>query len=125
MTDKSYLNDADMDELFALAADDTPAPSVALTAKIIADAERIADQREAESVRLPVRVPRRKFSDLLRALGGWPALSGLATATVVGVWIGFAPPEFVSDIADSYLMTESGFGVEDFMPSYEGLFDEG
>ncbi len=30
------------------------------------------------------------LGELLAAIGGWRAVSGLASATVAGVWIGFA-----------------------------------
>jgi hypothetical protein len=29
----------------------------------------------------------------LAAIGGWPAAAGLATATVAGLWIGYAQPD--------------------------------
>jgi hypothetical protein len=34
---------------------------------------------------------------MMDAVGGWPALSGLAAATVAGVWVGVAPPTSVED----------------------------
>lgn len=37
------------------------------------------------------------WSRLLAALGGWPALGGLAAASVAGLWIGLAPPSGLPD----------------------------
>jgi hypothetical protein len=39
---------------------------------------------------------RKPFFDFLWLLGGTQALVGLAYATVVGVWIGLSPPDFVA-----------------------------
>lgn len=35
---------------------------------------------------------------LLAALGGWPAVAGLASAAVAGVWIGAASPDLVNGV---------------------------
>lgn len=40
------------------------------------------------------------------ALGGWPGVSGLATACAAGLWIGLAPPAFMPDPLDLVYQTE-------------------
>lgn len=34
---------------------------------------------------------------LWSALGGWPALSGMAVACAAGIWLGVSPPNFLPD----------------------------
>lgn len=62
-------------------------PSEALLARITADAAR------EHAARAPTPARRRPagWRDAL-GFGGWPAIIGLATAGVAGVWIGAADP---------------------------------
>ena len=77
-----------LDDLFAKARADQPAPSDALLTRIAADA---ADWQPD-----PRPEPRRGLmAELLDALGGWPALGGLATATMAGLYLGFAQPDLL------------------------------
>ena len=88
----------DLDDLFAEASGGPVMPSDELMARILADANALADERE----RLVRPVPaRRGWRDLLRTLGGWPAVGGLVASTVAGLWIGVAQPAAVSDLAAS------------------------
>ena len=68
-----------------------PAPE-ALLARVIADAAREARPARAAGPR-PGRL-----AAALASLGGWPALGGLATAGVAGLWLGFSPPLAVEDL---------------------------
>lgn len=87
---KSVLDDSALDALFDAAP--RPAPSAALTARILRDAEAHQPQVEAFAP-----VPQRGlFATLAGALGGWPTLGGLATATLAGLYIGFAQPDILS-----------------------------
>lgn len=125
MTNDQYLKDTELEALFAVVVDQVPEPSSALTARILADADMIASaQSEAKKVRA---APARQnwFDGFLRAVGGWPAVGGLVTATVVGVWIGYAPPAAFDGIAETYLATDTGYDLIDFMPTYEAVMDEG
>ncbi|WP_197919059.1 dihydroorotate dehydrogenase [Thiosulfatihalobacter marinus] len=85
MADMEQTN-AMLDELFAEARRNAEAPvSPALLARVLADAEALQPApRILEAAR-----PRgwRRFVTLL---GGWPSVAGLATAALVGVWIGVA-----------------------------------
>lgn len=65
-----------------------------LLARVLADADAELAARTAPPLRA---APTRRTSgfmivlgELLAAIGGWRAVSGLASATVAGVWIGFA-----------------------------------
>ena len=88
----------DIEALFAQARAVTPVVSDGLFARIMADAAAVDMVRQP---RAPVLPQKGWFAGLLAALGGWPALGGLAMATVAGVWIGVAPPTQLTDIAVS------------------------
>ncbi len=99
MTEKHSENKM-VDDLLQAARAQAPAPSDHLTARIMADAMAV----QAGFAATPERAPRPGiWHDLFRFLGGWPAMAGLATATVAGVWLGAFPPGFLPDATDAYL----------------------
>ena len=95
----------DLDDLFAAARRVAPAPSDALMARVLA---------EAMAAQAPLRRATRPglLAQLREALGGWPAVGGLATAGVAGLAIGLAAPAGLADLtaallgqpADGYLV---------------------
>jgi len=89
-----------LDQLFAQARAEQHEPGDDLMARIMADAMRNAPKQTSptSTVKLPSGI--RGF---LAALGGWPALGGLAMATVAGLWIGISPPDSLNDFAASVL----------------------
>ena len=40
-------------------------------------------------------------------LGGWPAVAGLAAASVCGLWLGINPPQGLSDTAAVFYSDET------------------
>ncbi|MEL7026010.1 MAG: hypothetical protein AAGO57_02105 [Pseudomonadota bacterium] len=85
-------------------------PSADLMARVLADADAVQPV-----VAAPARRPEREgwFS----IFGGWPALAGLATATVAGIGIGIADPTTVGDLAffavgDTYDFSTIGTDIE-------------
>lgn len=76
-----------------------PEPSDALLGRIMMDADNVLAQRARTG---SVSGSRSLGAILLAALGGWTALSGMAAATVAGLWIGVAPPEALSDVTQSF-----------------------
>lgn len=57
---------------------------------------------------------RRRFGilgQMLAAIGGWPAMAGLATAGVAGLWIGIAPPAALADVAGTLTQGVAGFAA--------------
>lgn len=81
------FDDDMLDDLFAAARTDSRAtPSPDLLARVLNEAEGL---QLATSVPVP---PQRRslWAALVAAVGGWPALSGVAMAGVAGVWIGVA-----------------------------------
>ncbi len=110
-------DDKMLDQLFAQARERDAVPSDALMARIAADA--------VANLAVPARAPARRggfIATLVGILGGWPAVSGLAAATVAGIWIGFAPPQSLdsfagdllgsSDVAVPFLELSDPFGLE-------------
>jgi len=77
-----------------------PEPDAALLARIMAD----ADREQAARMAPPPRSSRSGLlAGLVRTLGGWPAMAGLATAAMAGVWIGAAPPAGLTAAAQQVL----------------------
>lgn len=98
-------DDSGLDAFFDAAKRHRATPDDALTSRLFADA--LAAQPA------PPR-PSRTRPNWLAALGGWPALTGLATAAVAGIAIGLAQPAAIGDLAfgglgDGYDF--SGFGT--------------
>lgn len=88
----------DLDDLLAEGRALRPAPGNDLMARILADAEAVAAEREGPVRSAPAR---RGWHDWLRSLGGWPAIGGLVASTLAGLWIGAAQPAALSDLAAS------------------------
>lgn len=117
------MNDTELEHFFHAAQAAAPQPSEALMARILRDAE--AQQPKAQPA-APHRARGGWLSGVLRGLGGWPALTGLATATVAGVWIGYAAPSAVSTLAsDIWPSDTTGYDVVDLIPSMDTFLAEG
>lgn len=99
MADKEFENN-DLTVFFDAAKDLPLTPPNALMARVLEDA--IAAQPVAVSPRARPLLARR-WREFTRAVGGWPAMAGLATATVAGVWLGVAPPAVLPDATNAYL----------------------
>ncbi len=122
--------DAELESLFASARINPPEPTPALLDRVLSDSLRLQPlPRRFDAGRSP-NARRNGWRGLLDGLGGWPAVSGLATATVVGIWIGYNPPTTLAGLADGVLGTAfSGAGAEldqiDLLPSFDGYLAEG
>jgi hypothetical protein len=91
------MTERDLDDLFAVVRAETVAPSEALLARIMADANAVADARV-----MPVQAASGFWPTMRASVGGWPVLGGMAAATLAGVWIGFSPPIGVGALATSF-----------------------
>lgn len=86
-------------------------PSAELLARVLADADAVQSGLRASDVQFPP--PRAtRLRQMVKALGGWPALGGLAAATVAGVWIGLSPP----DGLQAYLSAPDAAYIVDLAP---------
>lgn len=86
----------ELDVFFAAGRAASPTPDGELLAQVLADAER--EHRDIATASRPRAEPppRRRWFALL---GGWQGVTGLATATVAGLWLGIAMPEAVRGLA--------------------------
>ena len=80
-----------------VAARDVPPPDADFLARLTAQAVA------AMPVAVPVARARRGWRGWLAALGGWPALGGVAMAGLVGLWIGVAPPAAIDTLVAELL----------------------
>ena len=117
MSDKEKsLSEMDhLEDLFAAARSEPPQLPQALQATMLADAQHV--QQERARALAEDRVPERERSQrgmqrlwqqFTSAVGGWPALGGLAAASLSGLWIGLAPPSFLPDPVESLASYSSG-----------------
>ncbi len=113
------LDDAALDAL--LKAAPKPQPSAALTARILRDAATHQPQTPA-----PVVPERGLFAALADVLGGWPTVGGLATATLAGLYIGFAQPDLLSPADTDFVLdlTEED-ALSGLLPGDALFFEEG
>ncbi|MCB2115096.1 MAG: dihydroorotate dehydrogenase [Rhodobacteraceae bacterium] len=110
-------DERELEGLFRAARALSPAPSGALMARVLADAEAARPRPAPDPTPVSgVAAP----SWIAQLLGGWRGLGGLATAGAAGLWIGYA------GLADTALMQGGLIDAEaavtvDLMPSAEGV----
>ena len=88
-------NDDFLDDLFATARRGDPVPGDDLVTRILADSDAVQDSWATPAT---PTVELGLWARMLDVIGGWPALGGLAAATIAGVWVGIAPPAGVTDL---------------------------
>jgi len=95
-------------------------PSGALLARVLADGQSVQHGFDA-----PAPGARRRGRPMaaLRFLGGWPALTGLGTAALTGVWLGVYPPDGLAATARSVIGGDQAAYLIDLAP--EMAFDLG
>ncbi len=107
MTPLGAEDDALLDMVFAAAKDDPAVmPTPDFMARVLADAE--AAMPAPAPIAPAVEVPRMSIvAKFVALIGGWQSVSGLAAATVAGVWIGVAagPAMLQSDLTTSLMVT--------------------
>jgi len=114
------LDDSALNTLF----DAAPAaqPTAALTARILRDAAA----HQPPTDRRGAAPQRGLFASLAEAIGGWPTLGGLATATLAGLYIGFAQPDLLSGQGAEFVLdlTEED-ALIGLLPGDTLFFEEG
>lgn len=101
-------DDALLESFFAAAkADPAAQPTPDFMARVLADAE--AAMPAPAAIAPPIEAPRvSAVAKFIALLGGWQSMSGLAAATVAGVWIGVAAgPAMLQSELSSTLMVSS------------------
>ena len=111
-----------LEAYFEAARAETAAPSTELMARVLSDAHAVQDGLMPSPDKGMARLAglRRAF----RAVGGWPAMAGLASATVAGVWIGATQPDALTPYT-SFLQQDAALYQID-LPAGVGFdIDEG
>ncbi len=119
MTDKH--DEFGLDAYFDAGRKAVTMPSGDLMARVLADAEAHQPKSSAPA---PV-AQTGLFATLWSAIGGWPTLAGMATATLVGVWIGISPPAGLEQIATGVLGGSEDAYLVDLLPAFGDEFGEG
>ncbi|WP_323785125.1 hypothetical protein [Thalassovita sp.] len=120
------MTERDLDTLellFDAARHQADDPSADLMQRVLDDA-LTEQRRQGVSVSGGVARPR-LLRQFLATIGGWPAVAGLATASVVGLWIGVNPPATVADTAEAYLSSGADSYLVDMMPGFQFDLAEG
>jgi len=96
---EKQIGDVGLDAFFAAAREETIMMPVGLAERMRADAAMVQAgfDRPLSSEGARPSAPGGLLSQLWGALGGWPALSGMAVACAAGVWLGVSPPNFLPD----------------------------
>jgi hypothetical protein len=104
MTERPENNglDQELEAFFKAEASADMAPPDALMAAVLRDAR--AAQSTPTSVAAEPRNPT-WFGDVLRAFGGWQGGVALATCLIVGLSLGYTPPDALRDFASDVLET--------------------
>lgn len=109
-----------VDGFFTAAKSQDLHPSDDLMARVLRDAER-----EQPAQMMPDFGKPGVLQQLWGALGGWPAMAGLATATIAGVWMGFYPGDYVSEIMGQYTGSDSDLYLVNSLSLYDFNLGEG
>ncbi|NDR59229.1 hypothetical protein [Aliiruegeria sabulilitoris] len=132
MAEFEKQSEQELEALFKALRDEPEEPSSDLLARVLADAYEAQDVRTAEAVPEPAPVapqPARRggIRGLLDMIGGWPAVAGLATATVAGIWIGYNPPAALDDLTLSVMESSYSYDTSlgSMLPVYSELLAEG
>lgn len=117
------MQDHDLDALFTAARANSPAPSDALMARVLADA--LEHQPQARPMtNPPAPAPQRGgfWHALLSLFGGAGAMAGMGGAAVAGLLIGYVQPTGLASLSDALL----GGTVDtvQLMPSVDPLLNE-
>lgn len=112
MTRKKESEDNLLKEFFEAGRKDAPMAPADLMERVFSDA--------LAEMPAPASPPRAgllaRFSE---AVGGWPSMAGLATATVAGLWIGYAQPVGL-EVFSGAEETVAAFELGDLLPGYGG-----
>jgi hypothetical protein len=118
------MQDTDLEGLFATARAQRPIPSAGLAARIIGQADAV----QAGFKPAPTPARRRRWPGWIAAMGGNGVLAGLATATLAGLWLGFAQPAPVltltRTLSDAFV-ADAGLVAIELIPSLDTFGPEG
>jgi hypothetical protein len=122
--DRDDAVDRELEAFFKAARDDMVAPSPQLLSCVLADAYAL-QEAPAAAVPRPAPLRRRAWRQILDAIGGWPAVGGLATAAAAGIWIGYNPPSSVEDLTSQVFDGGYDLTMGSSLPDIDFLLADG
>ncbi|MEE9426778.1 MAG: hypothetical protein V3V25_01400 [Paracoccaceae bacterium] len=125
MTDNNAFEQIDLDALLEQESKVVVQPSEQLMSRIIQDADHTADQLNSTLIRRTTPDTGGFWRRILLGLGGWPTFAGLTTATLAGIWIGYASPDSVSTLSSGLIISDASYELADFMPVFSDFQEEG
>lgn len=126
--------ESEVDRLLAESSRDVPLADPALMTRVLEDAYQVMAEREQPAALPEVgragrergeRAHKRGFAALVALIGGWPALAGMATAAVAGVWLGYVAPAALTGLDSVGAVAQPGYDFGDFTAAYDDLLGEG
>ena len=108
--------DEELDVFFTAAKRLAPRPNEDLQARILVDANRAQQRLSPKQARASLF---EKLKDFIADLGGASATAGLATAALVGAYIGFSAPEWFEPVS-SWINADTSLDA-DFTDPFAGL----
>ena len=96
-------------------------PSADFLGRVLQDA-KVVQKLPAISVTAPQQG---LFANLVAAIGGWPTLAGMATAGIVGIWLGFSQPAGIDRVAEQIWGASDAGYLVDLAPEFADEFEEG
>lgn len=126
MAENDRKPDLELEAFFEAERNAAPEAEADLLARVLADAYA---EQDAIAPTAPARPAFRQNGGWMRglydALGGWPAMAGLATAAVVGVWIGFNPPSALDGISLALMDSSYGPTMNTSLPEFDLTLADG
>ena len=110
--------DAALDDLFAAARRAGPEPSGAWLARVleVAEAEQVACRAADQASVQPAADAAGLWALVAGVFGGWGALGVMLTATVAGIWIGFAGVDRLDLVTGRLLGPTENLGTVALLP---------
>ncbi|WP_068112929.1 hypothetical protein [Tropicimonas marinistellae] len=123
-TDKTL--DEELEVFFEASRVAAPDPSPEMLARVLADAYSAQDAIEIEAPATAPETSRRAgLGGVFSAIGGWPAMAGLVTATAAGIWIGYNPPSTVDTLTQPLLGSVYNLTMDSSLPDIDFLLADG
>lgn len=110
MTQSDKNTDFDLEALFADARAQVPLPDPNLMQAIMADAQVVLEAQNAPAMEPDVSVP--WWQQLWADIGGWPVVTGLMTAGIVGVWMGMSGMDMLPQSSTTIELTDPFAGLD-------------
>ena len=121
--DERTTEDKALLTLLDLARDASAEPSAELLERVYSGATEELDRRQSHTPS-PGRRRKRKLAGIAAAVGGWPALAGMATAMLAGIWIGISPPDLLVSLENGFISSETDLYFAELMPALDGFLEE-